>query len=294
LKPPPFAYRAPETLDEALAALAEDGPEAKVLAGGQSLIPLLNMRLAAPAVIIDINRIGALDTVAAGATGVRIGALARQRRVERAADVARVQPLIGQALRHVAHPVIRGRGTVVGSLAHADPAAELPVVLSVLDGSVEAASAAGVRRAIPAAEFFAGPLEPALRPGELAVSAFFPALAPRAGTAFAETARRHGDYGLAGVAALVALDDDLRVAAARIGCLGVAATPFVLDLTDVLGRRPPDSCDWSAAAAHAERAVRPEADIHAGADYRRHLIGVLTERTLRAAAATARDGVIDD
>jgi aerobic carbon-monoxide dehydrogenase medium subunit len=294
VKPPPFAYRAPETLDEALAALAECGQDAKVLAGGQSLIPLLNMRLAAPAVIVDINRIDALDTVLADATGVRVGALARQRRVERAADAARVQPLIGQALRHVAHPVIRGRGTVVGSLAHADPAAELPVVLSVLDGSVEAASAAGERRAIPAAEFFAGPLEPALRPGELAVSAFFPALPPRAGTAFAETARRHGDYGLAGVAAVVVLDDDLRVAAARIGCLGVADTPFVLDLTDVLGHRPPDSCDWAAAAEHAKRAVRPEADIHAGADYRRHLVGVLTERTLRAAAATARDGVIDD
>jgi aerobic carbon-monoxide dehydrogenase medium subunit len=294
VKPSPFAYRAPRTVDEALAALAAAGPDAKVLAGGQSLIPLLNMRLAAPAVIVDINRIGELDTISADAKGVRIGALARQRRVERAADAARAQPLIGQALRHVAHPVIRNRGTVVGSLAHADPAAELPVVLAVLEGSVEAASASGERRAIPAAEFFAGALESALRPGELAVSAFFPALPPRAGTAFAETARRHGDYGLAGVAALVALDDDLRVAVARIGCLGVAATPFVLDLTDVLGRRPPGSCDWTAAAEHAKRAVRPEADIHAGADYRRHLIGVLAERTLRAAAETAREGAMDD
>ncbi|HEU5159802.1 MAG TPA: FAD binding domain-containing protein [Streptosporangiaceae bacterium] len=294
MKPPPFAYRAPETLDEALAALAAAGPEAKVLAGGQSLIPLLNMRLAAPAVIVDINRVGGLDTIAADETGVRIGALARQRRVERAAEAARAQPLIAQALRHVAHPVIRNRGTVVGSLAHADPAAELPVVLSVLGGSVEVAAAAGERRAVPAAEFFAGPLEPALRPGELAVSAFFPALAPRAGTAFAETARRHGDYGLAGVAAVVELDADLRVRAARIGCLGVAATPLVLDLTDVLGHRPPDSCDWTAAAEHAKRAVRPEADIHAGADYRRHLVGVLTERTLRAAATAAREGATDE
>lgn len=290
MKPPPFAYRAPETIDEALAALAAAGPDAKVLAGGQSLIPLLNMRLAAPAVLVDINRVGALDTVAVDATGVRVGALARQRRVERSAGAARVQPLIGQALRHVAHPVIRNRGTVVGSLTHADPAAELPVVLSVLGGSVEAATAGGGRRAIPAAEFFAGPLESALRPGELAVSAFFPALPPRAGTAFAETARRHGDYGLAGVAAVVELDDDLRVAAARIGCLGVAATPFVLDLTGALGRRPPDSCDWAAAAGQAERSVRPEPDIHAGADYRRHLVGVLTERALRAAATAARDG----
>jgi CO/xanthine dehydrogenase FAD-binding subunit len=292
VKPSPFAYQAPETIEEALAALAAAGPDAKVLAGGQSLIPLLNMRLAAPAVIIDINRIGGLDTVTADADGVRIGALARQRRVERSAGAAGAQPLIGQALRHVAHPVIRNRGTVVGSLAHADPAAELPVVLSVLNGSVEAAAAAG-RRVIPAAEFFAGPLESALRPGELAVSAFFPALPPRAGTAFAETARRHGDYGLAGVAAVVALDVDLRVSAARIGCLGVADTPFVLDLTDVLGRRPLDSCDWTAAAALAARAVRPAADIHAGADYRRHLVGVLAGRALRTAAGTAREGAAD-
>jgi carbon-monoxide dehydrogenase medium subunit len=292
VKPPPFAYRAPVTVDEALAALAAAGPDGKVLAGGQSLIPLLNMRLAAPAVIVDINRIDGLDTVAAEAAGVRIGALARHRRVELAADVARVQPLITQALGYVAHPVIRNRGTVVGSLAHADPAAELPVVLSVLGGSVATMSAGG-SRTIPAAEFFAGPLESALRPGELAVSAFFPALPRRAGTAFAETARRHGDYGLAGVAAVVVLDDDLHVASARVGCLGVAATPYVLDLTDVVGHRPPDSCDWAAAAAHARHAVRPEADIHASADYRRHLVGVLTERALAAAATTAREGATD-
>jgi carbon-monoxide dehydrogenase medium subunit len=167
------------------------------------------------------------------------------------------------------------------------------VVLSVLGGSVEAASLAG-RRTIPAAEFFTGPLESALGPGELAVSASFPVLPPRTGTAFAESARRHGDYGLAGVAAVVGLDEDLRVAAARIGCLGVAATPFVLDLTDVLGHRPPDSCDWAAAAAHARHAVHPEADIHASADYRRHLVGVLAERALRAAAVTAREGATDE
>ncbi|HEY7483026.1 MAG TPA: FAD binding domain-containing protein [Streptosporangiaceae bacterium] len=293
MKPPPFAYDAPETLGEALAALAEAGADGKVLAGGQSLIPMLNMRLAAPARLVDINRVAELDTLAADAAGVRIGALARHRRAERSADVARVQPLIVQALRHVAHPVIRNRGTVVGSLAHADPAAELPVALSVLGGTVQAASVDG-RRDIPAAEFFAGPLESSLRPGELAVSAFFPALPPRSGTAFAETARRHGDYGLAGVAAVVSLDDDLRVSAARIGCLGVADTPFVLDVAETLGRRPPDSCDWAAAAAHAKREVRPDADIHASAEYRRHLVGVLTERALRTAAANAREGATNE
>ncbi|TMR37807.1 FAD binding domain-containing protein [Actinomadura geliboluensis] len=281
MKPPPFGYHAPGTVAEALDALAA-APGGKVLAGGQSLIPLLNMRLAAPSDLVDINRIGELDTLRAEDGGVRVGALARHARVERSAEAAAVQPLLGQALRHVAHPVIRNRGTVVGSLAHADPAAELPAVLAVLGGTVEAVSAAG-RRTIPAAEFFAGPLESALAPGELAVSAFFPAAPPRTGTAFTETARRHGDYALAGVAAVVTLDGDLRVAAARAGYLGIAATPLVFDLTGAAG---PDG-DWAAAAAHVRDRIDPEPDIHAGADYRRHLTGVLTERALRAAASEA-------
>lgn len=281
MKPPPFGYHAPGTVAEALDALAA-APGGKVLAGGQSLIPLLNMRLAAPSDLVDINRIAELDTLRAEDGGVRVGALARHARVERSAAAAAVQPLLGQALRHVAHPVIRNRGTVVGSLAHADPAAELPAVLAVLGGTVEAVSAAG-RRTIPADGFFAGPLESALAPGELAVSAFFPAVPPRTGTAFTETARRHGDYALAGVAAVVTLDGDLRVAAARAGYLGIAATPLVFDLTGSAG---PDG-DWAAAAAHVRDRIDPEPDIHAGADYRRHLTGVLTERALRAAASEA-------
>ncbi|MFA1547569.1 xanthine dehydrogenase family protein subunit M [Actinomadura chokoriensis] len=284
MKPPPFGYHAPGTVGEALDALAAV-PDGKVLAGGQSLIPLLNMRLAAPSDLVDINRVGELDTLHVGEAGVRVGALARHARVERSAEAAAVQPLLGQALRHVAHPVIRNRGTVVGSLAHADPAAEMPAVLAVLGGTVEAASARG-RRTIASAEFFAGPLESALRPGELAVSAFFPAAPPRTGTAFAETARRHGDYALAGVAAVVTLDGDLRVRAARAGYLGVAATPLVLDLTAAAG---PDG-DWRAAAAHVRGRIDPEPDIHAGAGYRRHLTGVLTERALRAAAGRALQG----
>jgi CO/xanthine dehydrogenase FAD-binding subunit len=296
MKPSPFGYDAPETLGEALGALAEAGADGKVLAGGQSLIPLLNMRLAAPGRLIDINRVAGLDTLEvvpaspAGPAGVRVGALARHTRVERSEEAARAQPLLRQALRHVAHPVVRNRGTVVGSLAHADPAAELPAVLAVLGGTVDAVSAQA-RRTVPAAEFFAGPLESALLPGELAVSAFFPALPPNAGTAFAEVARRHGDYAMAGVAAVVVLDDDLRVTSVRAGYLSVAATPLVLDLTGTVGHRPPGSCDWAAAAAYAEDHVDPEADIHAGAAYRRHLVGVLTERVLRTAADAAQRGI---
>jgi CO/xanthine dehydrogenase FAD-binding subunit len=286
VKPAPFTYHSPLTLDEALDALARAGGDGKVLAGGQSLIPLLNMRLAAPGHLVDINRVAGLDTLEVTAEGVRAGALARHARVERSDEAATVQPLLRAALRHVAHPVVRNRGTVVGSLAHADPAAELPAVLALLDGSVEVASAHG-RRTVRAAEFFAGPLESTLNAGELAVGAFFPALPERSGAAFAEVARRHGDYAMAGAAAVVGLDDDQRVRSAHVAYLSIAATPLVLDLTEVLDRRPPVTCDWAAAAAYARDRLDPEEDIHATAAYRRHLAGVLTERTLRAAAQEA-------
>jgi CO/xanthine dehydrogenase FAD-binding subunit len=285
VKPPPFDHHAPETLEEALEVLARTGEDAKVLAGGQSLIPLLNMRLAAPAHLVDINRVASLDTLEVTEEGVRIGALARHARVERSAQAAATQPLLRAALRHVAHPVIRNRGTVVGSLAHADPAAELPAVLALLEGTVEAASVAG-RRTIGAAEFFAGPLESSLRPGELATGAFFPALPANAGIAFAEVARRHGDYAMAGAAALVTVDEDQRVSSARVAYLSVAATPLVLDLTGPLDHQR-ITCDWAAAAAYARDHMDTDEDIHASAEYRRHLAGVLTERVLRAAAQQA-------
>jgi carbon-monoxide dehydrogenase medium subunit len=286
VKPPPFEHHAPETLDEALDVLARTAEDAKVLAGGQSLIPLLNMRLAAPGHLVDINRLTSLDTLEVTGEGVRVGALARHARVERSDEAVAAQPLLRAALRQVAHPVIRNRGTVVGSLAHADPAAELPAVLALLEGTVEAVSAGG-RRVIEAADFFAGPLESALRPGELAIGAFFPALSARSGTAFAEVARRHGDYAMAGAAALVTLDDGQRVRVAKVAYLSVAATPLVLDLTGVVDHRPPVTCDWAAAAAYARDHIDTDEDIHASADYRRHLAGVLTERVLRTAAQEA-------
>ncbi|MBO2452394.1 FAD binding domain-containing protein [Actinomadura barringtoniae] len=287
MKPPPFRYHAPRTLHEAVRILAEE-ENAKVLAGGQSLIPLLNMRLAAPAHLVDINRIEGLDAVEVSGAGVRVGALARHARVER--DVGAGE-LLREAVRHVAHPVIRNRGTVVGSLAHADPAAELPAVLAVLGGWVEAESVRG-RRVVAAEELFVGPLESSLEHDEVAVEAFFPALPERAGAAFVETARRHGDYALAGVAAVVELDEDLRVTAARAGYLSVDTRPLVLDLTAPAeeAQAGPGALDWSVAAAYARERVEPEGDIHATADYRRHLVGVLTERALRAATERVLEG----
>ncbi|GAA3088178.1 FAD binding domain-containing protein [Streptosporangium carneum] len=288
MKPPPFDYHAPGSVAEALETLAEAGEHGKVLAGGQSLIPMLNMRLAAPGHIVDVNRLAELATVSVESDGVRVGALARHAQVERAEQVAAAQPLLRQALRLVAHPVIRNRGTVVGSLVHADPAAELPAVLILLGGSVRLARP-GATRDVPAAGFFTGPLESALRPGELAVSALFPTLPPRSGTAFHEVSRRHGDYAVAGVAALVRLDDDLRVVTAGVACVSAGPVPVLVDVTEACGHRPAASADWASAARAVRDRIEPETDVHASADYRRHLTGTLAERALRDAARAASD-----
>ncbi|WP_395728740.1 FAD binding domain-containing protein [Nakamurella sp.] len=283
MKPAPFAWHGPEQVGAAVALLAEHGSAAKVLAGGQSLVPLLAMRLTQPAHLIDINRIAELDTVTVD-DGVRIGALARHRRVERDDAVHRTQPLLRQALRFVAHPTIRNRGTCVGSLAHADPAGELTAVLAVCGGSVTLRSATGTRT-VPAADFFLGPLSCVLAADELAVSARFPALPGNAGTAFVEIARRHGDYALCGVAAVAELGPDGELTRLRCGYLSVADVPMVLDLTDAWRSGPPD------AAAQAHDAVDPVTDLHATADYRRHLARILTVRAAAEAIAHARQRV---
>jgi carbon-monoxide dehydrogenase medium subunit len=285
VKPSAFDYSRPESLDEALQLLADSGPDAKVLAGGQSLLPLLSMRLIAPARLVDVNRLTELAYVRSGPDGVRVGALARHAALLRDAGARQRQPLLAEALAVIAHPSIRNRGTSVGSLVHADPSAELPAVLSLLDGTVTLASATG-RRTVAASEFFVGPLESAVQPGELAVEASFPALAARSGSAFAEVSRRHGDYAICGVAVLVELDEDLRITAARAGYLSVSATPLVLELTEAIRGRAHDT-DLSEAAGFARAAVDPEPDIHASADYRRQLVGVLTGRALRLAARRA-------
>ena len=275
MKPAPFAYQRPSTLEEALAALAgEQG--AKVLAGGQSLVPLLSMRLAAPSMLIDINALPDLGHVTCDEAGVRVGALARHAHVLASPEAATTQPLVAMALANVAHPTIRNRGTTVGSIVHADAAAEMPMVLRLLEGSVDVASVRG-RRTIPAAELFAGPLESTLAHDEIAVEAFFPALAPGAGVAFQEISRRHGDYALVGVAAHVELEGD-EVVRARLGYLSVSDGPVVVDVSDSLAD--------PAGAALAE--LEPVDDIHATADYRAHLVRVLTPRVLAAATDHAR------
>ena len=281
MKPGPFAYHRPASLAEALATLAGD-PHAKVLAGGQSLLPLLSMRLAAPSALVDIGGLPDLDRVEVDRDGVRVGALARHADVLADPEVRRVQPLVSQALACVAHATIRNRGTTVGSLVHADAAAEMPAVLALLGGSVEAASVRGTRT-IPAGELYVGPLESALAPDEVATSAFFPALADGAGVAFDEIARRQGDYALCGVAVLVEPDvDGGRVRAAYVS---VSDVPTVVDLTGVAAADLGD-----AALEHLD----PAEDIHATAAYRAQLVRVLTTRVVAAArdhaARRAREG----
>jgi carbon-monoxide dehydrogenase medium subunit len=293
VKPSPFTYHRPQSLAEALATLAEVGPDGKVLAGGQSLIPLLSMRLAAPAHLVDVNRLNELGYVRAEPSGVRVGALARHADVERDGAAATTLPLLRQAVTHVAHPTIRNRGTSVGSLVHADPSGELTAVLALTGGSVELASTAG-RRTVAAADFFLGPLESAVRPGELAVEAWFPALAAGTGTAFVEAARRHGDYAMAGVAAAVTVGPGGTVTAARVAYISMAPTPAVADLlraapsgTAHSPGGPTDPSSWAQAADESVASLEPEADLHASAHYRAHLARVLTTRACAQATVAA-------
>jgi carbon-monoxide dehydrogenase medium subunit len=284
VKPAPFAFARPTSLAEALEVLAAD-PDAKVLAGGQSLLPLLSMRLASPSMVVDINGITELDYVRSSEDGVRVGALARHSDVERDPDAARVQPLLRKALRLVAHPTIRNRGTTVGSIVHADAYAEMPAVLRLLGGSVTAASSEG-RRDIAADDLYVGPMESSLRADEVAVEAFFPALQPGAGVACDEVARRHGDYALCGVVVHASVEDR-RVTAVRAGYLSVADVPTVVDLTPAFagGELTGDGLD--AAGELALSCLDPHDDINASAAYRGQLVRTLTRRTVSAAYADA-------
>ncbi|MDX1660847.1 MAG: xanthine dehydrogenase family protein subunit M [Gemmatimonadota bacterium] len=290
MKPPPFDYRRPATVEEALGILASEGPDAKVLAGGQSLVPAMNFRLAAPAVLVDLNRLDELDFVADRDDAVAIGAMTRQRVAERSDAVARRAPLVAEALTHVAHPQIRNRGTIGGSLAHADPSAELPAVALAVSARMRAASAENPEgRWIEADDFFPGMFSTALEPGEALVEVEIPNAAPRTGDAFVEFARRHGDYALVGVAVRVTLAEDGRVAEARIALLSVSDGPVrSVAAEEALIGEAPEERAIAEAAATVSMEIDPPSDIHASAAYRRHLAEVLSRRGLGRAVARAR------
>lgn len=289
MKPAAFDYHRPDSLDEALALFSELGADAKPLAGGQSLVPAMNFRLARPGVLVDLNRIESLAGIEETADGgLRIGAMTRQRAVERSPAVARRAPLLADAMPWIAHPQIRNRGTIGGSLAHADPSAELPAVMLALDARIVVGSRAGART-IAASEFFTGILSTALEPTELLTAVELPPPREHAGAAFVEVARRHGDYALVGVGAVIVLDRGGACSEARVALLSIGDTPVLARsaMAVLAGQRPGATAIEEAARAAAERDVDPPADIHASSAYRRHLTRVLVGRALRSALARA-------
>jgi aerobic carbon-monoxide dehydrogenase medium subunit len=276
MKPPALDYRRAESLDEALSALAEGGWDAKALAGGQSLVPLLNLRLAQPALLVDLNGIPGLDRIEEKNGSVRVGALVRQSTLEREPTVRLHCPLLAECLPLVGHFATRNRGTVGGSIAHADAAAELPLALTALGGTVVAVSAAG-RREIPAEDFFVTHFTTALEEGELVVETLWPAAAEGSGFAFEELAQRHGDYALAMAGCALRTEDGM-VSELRLAVGAVTERPTLVE-TGLAGRAV-DEVSAAEGAAAARAAVDPVATVHASAEYLRHLAGVLAERAI--------------
>ncbi len=287
MKPPKFDYHAPASIDEAVALLARYGGDAKVLAGGQSLMPMLNFRLARPAALVDVNRIAALAYIREDNGTVAFGAMTRQRTIEFSPVVAARLPLLREATRWVGHLPIRSRGTIGGSIAHADPSAEYPAVLTALGGEVVVQGPRG-RRTVKAAELFETYLTTTLAAEELVVEVRLPAMPAGAGYAFEEFARRHGDFAIVGIAAMVVRAGD-RCTAARLASAGAGPVPVRLRAAEeILERDGLGAAAIEAAAARAAELVQPDSDVHASADYRRHLTRVLTGRALRRALTVAR------
>jgi aerobic carbon-monoxide dehydrogenase medium subunit len=284
VKPAKFEYHAPATLDAAIALLAQYQGEARLLAGGQSLLPMMNFRLVTPAAIIDLNRILDLGYIRADAATVCIGAMTRHRAVEFSPMIAKRLPLLAEAIKLVAHLPIRSRGTIGGSIAHADPAAELPMVLQALEGEVLARGPAG-ERIIKATDFFEGLMTTALHNDEMIVEVRFPAMVEQSGWAVEEFARRRGDFAIAAIAAVVERAGD-RCSKARLATAGIGEVSVRLTAAEeVLERDGLGDEAIAAAVVKASAMVSPLSDQQASAEYRRHLTGVLTERALRRARA---------
>ncbi|HEY8337573.1 MAG TPA: xanthine dehydrogenase family protein subunit M [Tardiphaga sp.] len=288
MKPAPFRYIAATSLAHALALKAEHGDEAKFLAGGQSLMPTMNFRLARPAVLIDLNGLDDLAFVRCGDDATRIGALTRYRALERDAGLLARYPLIGEALPEIAHPQIRNRGTLGGNLCHADPASEMPALMVALGAQLKLQSASGARW-LAASEFFLGGLTTALAPDEMLVEIELPASPARSGSCFMEVARRRGDFAIAGVAAMVTLDGDDICSNVRLVLCGVGEMPVDAGADALIGQAITDAAICDVAAA-ARALLDPPGSVHATADYQRHVAGVLIERTLTTAHLRARHG----
>jgi carbon-monoxide dehydrogenase medium subunit len=287
VKPPSFKYFAAQNVEEVIALLAEHGDEARVLAGGQSLVQEMNARRTRPRVLIDLNRVPGLDFVQNANGSLLLGSMTRTSKVERDAPIAASLPLLAEAAARVGHVAVRNRGTVGGNVAHADPAANLPPVMLVLDAEFTVRSENG-ERVVAAADFFKGAHITALEPTEFLTDLRLAKPPPGAGSAFIEISRRGRGWGLGGVAAVVSLADDGTVADARIGLSGMAQTALrANEAEDAMRGRNPSVETWTAAAEAAVRTLNPPADIHASSEYRRHLAGSLVRRALAVAGARA-------
>jgi aerobic carbon-monoxide dehydrogenase medium subunit len=285
MKLPTFEYETPATIDEVVSLLAEHGDEAKLLAGGQSLIPLLAMRLARPAVLIDINNVAGLSGISVNGEAT-IGAMTRHRAAERSDDLRSAVPILSAALHHVGHDAIRTRGTIGGSIAHADPSAELPTLVRTLGATMVVTSASGSRE-IGSDDFYQGFLMTSLEPDELLTAIKFPIGGAGSGWSFNEVARRDGDFALVGCAVTLQLDGTT-ITQARIGLSGVSGEPFRSAAAEaVLDGAPAGDSTFAEAAQAAADEVTPTADLHGTSAYRRHLTGVLVRRGLNEALARA-------
>ncbi len=282
MKPASFDYIVAESIDMAVASLKEAGADAKIIAGGQSLVPMLNFRLLRPSVLVDINRIAGLAFIEETDKDIRVGALTRHHQLETSPVIARHLPILSCAMTHVAHLAIRNRGTIGGSLSHADPAAELPMMALLLDAELHVASASG-KRTVAARDFFLDALTVDLEGDDMVTEIVLPKLPPRTGWGFEEVARRHGDFALAAVAVTLTVAGGA-IAQARVALTGVGPTTLRATAAETLLIGHALEPNLTGRVIEAVRAViMPETDLHASADYRRHLAGVLTGRALDAA-----------
>lgn len=288
MKPAPFEYRAPTSLEQALDLMSQHAGEAKILAGGQSLVPAMNFRVVQPSLLIDLNRVVELSFIREEGNAIRVGAMARERHLEFDASIEKRIPLLHEAVPNIAHPQIRNRGTIGGSIVHADPAAELPMLMVALNARLKGKNKSA-ERWIDAKDFFAGMFTTALEPDEILAEIEIPFMPPRTGWSFMEVAPRSGDYAMMGVAALVTLDKDGKCKSATLVYLNAGDGPVdaVASAQMLAGESLSDKSIESTAVHASENEINPFGNIHASTDFQRHLAKVLTQKALKQAAQRA-------
>ncbi|MBT2605215.1 xanthine dehydrogenase family protein subunit M [Bacillus sp. ISL-53] len=292
MKPAKFEFLRPATIEDAVQYLADYGEDAKIISGGQSLIPVLNMRLSTPKYLIDVSRIKELNYIKKDSSVIKIGALTRHYEVEESELVRKYCPLLTEGMKNVGHPQIRSRGTIGGSIAHADPSAELPCILSALRGEIVIIGPDG-ERTVPTDEFFLTYLLTSLEPTELVKEIRFPIINENHGTAFIEMTRRHGDFALVEVASVVGIDEQGNFSSVQLAVGGAGPTPIVLeDIEDFLIGKEPTEHVIEEAVSSIKDYLDPEGDLHSSAEYRIHLASVLTKRALQTAIKRVPKGMM--